>query len=319
MTGQPTEAITHHQEPSTQSAVPPAPSRRPLRVVVGVFAIGVLAGAVLWSATRYFPNEPRIASPPETPSQLTTASHENQMEAEFIERVPFGETVVLDSLTRGDAYDLEASPTLQEFFESLSTEEQNDRRASEVWDYEEPAFAVTVESAHLVTESAFREWYPAWSGANHELATYREDDLRFVVVDLRIENMSDEAIGTGGTVQPVLLSPLFHGDGNNLGTAMDVDWSAITAIYPFYYSEAAEEHVQRESDEYLNPDAQLTVSLDVEASRVLPGETRTLTYPFVVYRNSFADPKTIDSLTIGDFTVAYLDYNPWSIIELELA
>lgn len=100
---------------------------------------------------------------------------------------------------------------------------------------------------------------------------------------------------------------------------MDIDWSAITAIYPLYYSETYEKLVKRESDEYCNPDTQLTVSLNAEASRVMPGKTKSLTYPFVVYHNSFSDPDAIDSLTIDDFTAAYLDYSLWSIIELELA
>ena len=298
---------------------PAASFRRPLHVAVGIFAIGILTGVVLWSAAHYFPSEPHIATPPETPSQLTTATHENQMEAEFVEQVPFGETAVLDSLTRGDVYNLEASPTLRESFESLSAEEQDERRGSEYWDYEMPAFAVTVESAHLVTEGAFREWYPAWDDASTTRPTYHEDDLRFIVVDVRIKNMSDETIGIGGPIQPVLRSPLFHGKTSLISTGMDVDWDAIAAIYPLYYSETYEKLVRRESDEYYNPDAKLTLSADVETARVMPNETRTLTYPFVVYRNSFSDPDAIDNLSISDFALAYIDYNPWSIVEFELA
>ncbi len=180
------------------------------------------------------------------------------------------------------------------------------------WDYNLPAFAATVESARLVSESAFAEWYPAWHDADVSGTLYREEDMKFLLANVRIENLGGARIYPE---YPILRSPLFHGDNSKLNAGIFVDQYAESAVYPLYAKEK-----QANPDEYFNPDANLNmVGPDTGALCVDPGETKTLTYPFIIYRNSFNGCDAIDSLAIGDFALAYLDYHPWSIIELELA
>lgn len=295
-----------------ETAKPTASARRLLRIAAGVFAIGILAGCLLWSGMRYFPNEPRIAVPQETPSQLTAVSFGVPLEAETIEEVPYGQTVVLDSLTLGYRYDLEASTILQEDFEKQSEAEQREWKESEEWAYDLPAFAATVESARLVSEEAFSEWYPAWHQADVSGISYSESDMRFVLVAVRVENRGEQRIQPE---YPVLRSPLFHGDNRKLNAGMFVDNYAMDAVYPLSTGNDGDYF---EGYDYSDAHVEM-IGLDAGALQIEPGEAKTLTYPFIVYRNSFADPGAIDSLTIGDFALAYLDYDPWSIIELELA
>ena len=61
--------------------------------------------------------------------------------AEEIVKVPFGETVVLDDLDWGMKYDLEASPYLQEDWDSKTEAERQAAMESEGWDEEIAPFS----------------------------------------------------------------------------------------------------------------------------------------------------------------------------------
>ena len=52
---------------------------------------------------------------------------------------------------------------------------------------------------------------------------------------------------------------------------------------------------------------------------LMPGETRTIRYAFVIYRNSFAEQDGIDNADLSAMEVAYLDCSPWRVIALKLA
>lgn len=52
---------------------------------------------------------------------------------------------------------------------------------------------------------------------------------------------------------------------------------------------------------------------------LMPGETRTIRYAFVIYRSSFAEQDGIDNADLSAMEVAYLDCSPWRVIALKLA
>lgn len=100
----------------------PGPNRA-IRVVVGVAAIGVLLAALAWMIPHFIAQPARATLTQETPTGMSSG-YAPHWKAEEIVKVPFGETVVLDDLDWGMKYDLEASPYLQEDWDSKTEAER---------------------------------------------------------------------------------------------------------------------------------------------------------------------------------------------------
>ena len=125
--------------------------------------------------------------------------------AEEIVEVPFGETVVLDDLDWGMKYDLEASPYLQEDWDSMTDAERKASMESESWDEEIAPFS-------------------AGSGM-----LFADEDVRMVVVDVEVGNLGTEP---AAPPNPVLRCAAFTGDNAMMDAGMLPDNYAQAALYP---------------------------------------------------------------------------------------
>ena len=113
---------------------------RTIRVVVGVAVIGVLLAALGWMVPHFIAQPARATLTQETPTGMSSG-YAPHWKAEEIVEVPFGETVVLDDLDWGMKYDLEASPYLQEDWDSMTDAERKASMESESWDEEIAPFS----------------------------------------------------------------------------------------------------------------------------------------------------------------------------------
>ena len=116
---------------------------RAIRVVVGVAVIGVLLAALGWMVPHFIAQPARATLTQETPTGMSSG-YAPHWKAEEIVEVPFGETVVLDDLDWGMKYDLEASPYLQEDWDSMTDAERKASMESESWDEEIAPFSARV-------------------------------------------------------------------------------------------------------------------------------------------------------------------------------
>ena len=273
-------------------------SRQVFRRCIGVGVIAVLALALLWMAAHFIPGEPRAPQKKETPTGAAPSCG-LYAEAERVVEVPYGEVAVLDSLTRGERYELDASPYLLEQWESETEEYRRSVMAEDYWDYEEPAFSVQVAGCYLLTEEAFTAWYPHYPEASIMEEHYDEEDVRVVVVEIRAENLTDEP---QGPPSPVLRHNQLVGQRDWLNWGM-LESSSVTAAMHGIADDAPN-------------------SLWAELGgwgMVEPGGSETIRYGYLLYRNSFTDPQAIDHLRLSDMDIAYFDWNPREIIALQLA
>ena len=123
---------------------------RAIRVVVGVAVIGVLLAALGWMVPHFIAQPARATLTQETPTGMSSG-YAPHWKAEEIVEVPFGETVVLDDLDWGMKYDLEASPYLQEDWDSMTDAERKASMESESWDEEIAPFSARVVDYGMVS------------------------------------------------------------------------------------------------------------------------------------------------------------------------
>ena len=254
---------------------------RAIRVVVGVAVIGVLLAALGWMVPHFIAQPARATLTQETPTGMSSG-YAPHWKAEEIVEVPFGETVVLDDLDWGMKYDLEASPYLQEDWDSKTEAERQAAMESEGW------------------EEAFTEWYPLYVETNLSAGSgmlFADEDVRMVVVDVEVGNLGTEP---AAPPNPVLRCAAFTGDNAMMDAGMLPDNYAQAALYPLG------------GDDFI-------VGLAGGYDTLMPGETRTIRYAFVIYRNSFAEQDGIDNADLSAMEVAYLDCSPWRVIALKLA
>lgn len=273
--------------------------RQTLRRCIGVGVIAVLALSLLWMAAHFVPGDPRAPQKKETPTGMTI-SFGLYGEADQVVDVPYGEVAVLDSLTRGERYELDASPYLLEQWERETEDYRRAVMAEDYWDYEEPAFSVQVTGCHLLTEEAFTAWYPHYPDASIMEERYDEEDVRIVVVELRAENLTDEA---QCPPRPVLRHNQLVGQRDWLNWGMWGSDSVIAAMHGMAM------------DDSPNSLWEELGGWDV----VEPGAAETIRYGYLLYRNSFTDPQAIDHLRLSDMDIAYFDWSPREIIALQLA
>lgn len=273
--------------------------KRAVRAAVGIAAIGLLLAALGWMVPHFIAQPERATLTQETPTGIPSG-HAPHWKAESIEEVPFGETVVLDGLTKGKKYDLETSPYLQEDWASMSEDDKRIVMESESWDEEIAPFSARVVDCALVSPSAFAEWYPLYAETSLSagLGTlYADEDVRMVVVDVEIDNLGTEP---APPPYPLLRCPAFVGDYEMMDMGMVPDNAVQAAIYPL----AGDDFAVGEAG---------------DCDMVMPGETRVIRYGFVVYRNSFAEQDGIEAADLSTMEIAYFDCNPWRIVALKLA
>ena len=271
-------------------------SRRIMRVAVGAAAVVGLLLAFWWMAGRFIA-QPRQATLTQPTPVGVAFSGELAVEADEIVEVPYGETVVLDDLTRGMKYDYEASSYLQDEWEKMTEAERQECRESEDWDFERAPFSARVVGCAMVSPSAFAEWYPLYPELDHSGVLFAEEDERIVVVDVEVENLGPEAIAPP---DPILKSAAFLGPYTMFNTGMFPDNAVQAALYPLEGEEAP-------------------AALGGGYNQVMPGERRVISYAFRIFRNSFAEEDGIDGADLSNMEISYVDYHPRRIIALKLA
>lgn len=286
---------TGSKEPTPREPTP----KRAVRAAIGIAAIGLLLAALGWMVPHFIAQPERATLTQETPTGIPSG-HAPHWKAESIEEVPFGETVVLDDLTKGMKYDLETSSYLQEDWASMSEADKKAVMEGEGWDEEVAPFSARVVDCALVSPSAFAEWYPLYAETNisEGMGTlYADEDVRMVVVDVEIGNLGTEPLAPPN---PLLRCPAFVGDYEMMDAGMCPDNAVQAAIYPLDGGDFA-------------------VGFAGGCDMVMPGETRVIRYGFVAYRNSFAERDGIEAADLSTMEIAYSDCDPWRIVALKLA
>lgn len=149
----------------------------------------------------------------------------------------------------------------------------------------------------VVSEQAFEEWHPGYEEATIYQPAYPTEDVRIVLVDVSIANRGDRAADTRGLY---LTSAKFKAPWEGGPAVVYPDDAALRAIYGV---ESAE-----------SPFKELPEGWDA----VKPGETRTLTLPFVVYRNTLAGPDTLDRIRAADFELLTYRCDPLTVYTMPL-
>ena len=255
----------------------------------------MLAAAFGWLVSQFVPGTPQDVAKRETPTGFAV-THDVPIEADEVAEVPLGEVAVLDDLTRGEKYELEASQYLQEEFSQMSDEKKRSLAEGEYWDYELAPFSAQVTGAHVLSEEAFAEWWPLYRESSLVEELYAPEDVRVVVAEVELTNLAD---AEQSPPVPVLRCAQFDEPENYLNGGMYTSQPAMEAMYGMR-------------------DDNGVVGLVGGYDRLQPGETRVVNYAYVVYRNTFADPAAIDGLQLADLAIAYGDYNPYRIVSLEL-
>lgn len=266
------------------------------RTAAGIAAIAVLILAFCWMILHFIAQPESASLKVPTPRGMASgfAPH---VAIEEVEEVPYGETAVLDDLTAGAKYDFDTSPSLQEQWEAMSEDGKRAYTEDEGWDYEVAPFSARVVGCSMVSEEAFTEWYPLYFQTNQSEELYAEEDVRVVVVDVELANLSTEPLVPP---VPVLRGSAFASPQDMLDGGLLPDSYAQAALYP---SDAGDG----------------VVALQGEYASLMPGEARIVRYPFLVYRNSFSAEDGIDTADLSDMEIAYLDYDPFRVVALKLA
>lgn len=254
-------------------------SKRALAGAVSLIAVALVMG---WFAGRYIPGTPKA---PEAPFGDGLYSKTGYSADEIVDLAP-GSTLKLRDVTLGVAY----AGRPDEIALHIPSESEEGWREQGLWEYDAPAFDLTVREIKVITTASFADWYPEYAGLNNPVY----DSSKLVAVSAVLVNASNE---------PVELREDFPAHnftlwGENLDY-IDQSLGAGAVLDGAYYF----------ANEFFRFGQQTTLE---------PGESVEITLPFKVNRNSLKDPGVFDDLDPSDFCLQLIDYRPCTAYRLWL-
>lgn len=271
--------------------------QRPARIALGIAGIVALALVLGWFLLQLEPAAPRKAAPLETPSAVNSLHDAVHFDTTYeVVPVAAGEPLNVKGFAHGHAFTY-SDDEWAEVACQLSKERVREITEAPDWRFELGDIDILPGAVHIVSEEAFEEWYLGYDDATAYDPSYAAEDVRIVLVDVSIAN---------------------HGD-----TAADARYLYLTSaelkapvqgdpaiIYP---SDAALRAIYGVPDDKA-PFKTLPEGWDA----IEPGESRTLTLPFVVYRNELVGRDAIDRLSAADFELLTYRCDPLTVYTMPL-
>lgn len=280
-----------------QLSLPVSIGQRPARIVFGIAGIVALALVLGWFLLQLEPAAPRKAAPLETPSAVGSLHDAIYFDIAY-ETVPVaaGEPLNVKGFAHGHAFTY-SDDEWTELSDQLSRERVREITEAPDWRFELGDIDILPGAVHIVREEAFEEWYPGYDDATAYEPTYAAEDVRIVLVSVSISNHSD----TSADARYLYLTSAKFKTPADGGPAI---------AYP---ADAALQAMYGVPDDKA-PFKTLPEGWDV----VGPGESRTLTLPFVVYRNELVDRDAIERLSAADFELLTYRCDPLTVYTMPL-
>lgn len=256
------------------------------RTLIGAACIVAATCALVWFAFQFAPGEPRerTADTEEGRLEATGWGLESRYAAENIVDAAPGATLRAEGLTHGKGFSYS-----EEEIASWSDEEREQQEGYDSWRYDLPALDLAVTGFKTMTEEAFIEWYPHYGDARIK---FSDAEKKVFLVELEASNPNDVA---ARMPLPALWSDEFNGATDKLGNGTYSDKYLLGELYG------------EPQDKFV------AYSLPDDWNVLQPGETRTFTVPYLVYRNTFRDPAAFDDIDPSRFCLALSDYDPPTI------
>lgn len=272
--------------------------RRPARIVLGIAGITALALVLSWFLLQFEPAAPRRAPAPETPSAVGSL-HEVTFFDTVYEIVPVaaGEPLNMRGFVHGQAFS-RSDDEWAEVTSQLSKERVLEIVEAPDWRFELGDIDILPQAVRIVSEQALEEWYPGYEEATAYYPAYSAEDVSIVLVDVSIANRSPEAADARYLY---LTSAKFKAPWEGGPAILSPDPAALQAMYGAQSTE--------------RPFMELPEGWDA----VGPGESRTLTLPFIVYRNALSGPDTLDRLSATDFELLTYSCDPLTVYTMPLS
>ncbi|WP_332518810.1 hypothetical protein, partial [Gordonibacter sp.] len=249
-------------------------------LAVGIFALG-------WFTMHFTPGTPK--APEAEQFETSLGANDSLMAAESTIDIPFGQAYHLEGITQGKKFaysDEETAP--------WSEEQRASSMNATSWVSEASGLEITLSSAKALTEDAFIEWYPHYGDARQpatKQVPYPE--AKVLLVEAAITNRSDKALHFSGMT---LWSEDFKGASNQLNNGL----FSTKYLLNEFYGEPSETGLVA----YHMPD---------DWNVIQPGETRTRTLPYLVYRGLFKDAAAYDAFNLSRMCLTLADFDPPTI------
>lgn len=265
------------------------------RTALGAVCIAAATAALVWFAFQFTPGEPRArtADRESRPASISAVGA-GSYEAERIVDVPFGQTFRTESLTRGKWFRIS-----EEERASWSDEERKRYLDEYNYLYDSDGVEIIPHELKAVSLDAFAEWYPHYA-LTTGYTEARKHECKIVLVDLTMTNTMDYE-------QNLPVVQLWSEDFNGANDMLDNGGGGDSGGYLLeeLYGVPSERGLVQNS----LPDEWFTLQ---------PGEARTFTLPYLVYRNTFCDPAAYDDIDPSRFCLALSDYDPPTVYRLWL-
>ena len=271
--------------------------QRPARIALGIAGIVALALVLGWFLLQLEPAAPRRAAAPETPSAIGSL-HDVTFFDDNYEVVPVatGEALKMKGFVHGRSFAY-SDEEWAELTSQLSRQRVLEITEAPDWRFKLGDIDILPETARIVSEEAFEEWHSGYDDATVYNPAYAPEDMRIVLVDVSVANHSD---GTADARYLYLTSAKFKEAAEGGPAIAYPDDAALRAIYGVPDDKA--------------PFKTLPEGWDT----VEPGESRTLTLPFVIYHNELDGQDAIDHLSVADFQLLTYRCDPLTVYTMPL-
>lgn len=260
-----------------------APNTRIARTAVGTACIIVVMIAFGWFALQFVPGEPRT-SQPDLETGRSQAAQSSLINAESIVDVPFGKTTALKGITQGKSF---LYP--EEEVASWTAKERENAMNAESWRFELHELDMTVSELKAVSEKSFIEWNTHYGETLFEPINVEK---KMFLVEVSVKNLTSKPAALPTFL---LWSEDFIGTNDKLENGVRPNGGLTAELY----GEPKEDSIP-----YSLPD---------DWNSIAPGETRTFTIPFLVYKNAFADPDAYENPDPARFCLTISDFDPPTI------
>lgn len=264
------------------------------RTAAGIVCIVAATCALAWFAFQFAPGEPRERATVDHYEPSISATSGSSYEAESIVDIPFGQTYRTESLTRGKWFS-----TSEEDRASWSDEERERLLASGSYLYDSDGVEIDPLELKAVSLDAFAEWYPHYA-LTTGYTEARKHECKIVLVDLTLTNTAEHE-------QNLPVMQLWSEDCNGANDMLDNGVGSDSGNY------LLEELYGVPSDRGL-----VQNSIPDDWLVLQPGETRTITLPFLIYKNAFRNLEAYEDIDPSRFCLALADYDPPTIYRLWL-
>lgn len=269
-----------------------------------ILAITLVLG---WFVGRYLPGVPQDPQPDMLAIAEASIPHGTltSIAVESVEDIAPGSIMRVEGITRGEKYTAKEinvvsaydwrTKEVTVFAEAIEIEPDPE---SEWYDIEYPPFEIAVNDAKVLTYESFVDWYPDFE--SYPTGGSMRPGSKFVLVETTVTNLSETQSLDLGDVQ-LWSDDLVQIYPDHMGNSYSLSWDALKCINGLPVFQEAGEVVDM---------SWLTV--------LEPGETRTMTFPYQVFREAFTDGAAFDELDLSRFSLDIYDYDPATVYRFHL-